>query len=105
VHTNNAADSLLLYAAALALLHIFLLSSIALVPGPTHVSNLDNLNPSKQIYTQLTGVMSKAFFPGSDPAVQALSIWGIFAGELQQLSYHTSWDGDLELPALQKDAY
>ncbi|WIA35149.1 hypothetical protein OEZ86_003625 [Tetradesmus obliquus] len=31
------------------------------------------------IYTQLTGVMSKVFFPGSDPAVQALSIWGIFA--------------------------
>jgi hypothetical protein len=34
-----------------------------------------------QIYTQLTSVMSKVFFPGSDPAVQALSIWGIFAGE------------------------
>jgi MHS family proline/betaine transporter-like MFS transporter len=32
-----------------------------------------------QIYTQLTSVMSKVFFPGNDPAVQALSIWGIFA--------------------------
>jgi hypothetical protein len=32
--------------------------------------------------TQLTSVMSKVFFPGSDPAVQALSIWGIFAGEV-----------------------
>jgi hypothetical protein len=53
----------------------------------THLQNLDFQNPVKQIYTQLTGVMSKVFFPGSDPAVQALSIWGIFAGELQQLSY------------------
>lgn len=34
-----------------------------------------------QIYTQLASVMSKVFFPGSNPAVQALSIWGIFAGE------------------------
>jgi hypothetical protein len=25
--------------------------------------------------------MSKVFFPGSNPAVQALSIWGIFAGQ------------------------
>lgn len=34
-----------------------------------------------QIYTQLTSVMSKVFFPPGNPAVQALSIWGIFAGE------------------------
>jgi hypothetical protein len=34
------------------------------------------------IYTQLTSVMSKVFFPASNPAVQALSIWGIFAGEI-----------------------
>eukprot|EP00775_Hariotina_reticulata_P003883 gene3883-4138_t len=31
------------------------------------------------IYTQLASVISKVFFPGSDPGVQALSVWGIFA--------------------------
>lgn len=38
------------------------------------------------IYTQLTSVMSKVFFPASNPAVQALSIWGIFAGETGRLT-------------------
>jgi hypothetical protein len=44
-----------------------------------------NNTTAAQIYTQLTSVMSKVFFPGSDPAVQALSIWGIFAGTFMNM--------------------
>lgn len=33
-----------------------------------------------QVYTQLSTTLSNVFFPGKDPAVKALSVWGIFAG-------------------------
>lgn len=33
-----------------------------------------------QIYTQLSKLLSKVFFPSNDPALQALSFWGVYAG-------------------------
>lgn len=32
-----------------------------------------------QIYTQLSKLLSKVFFPSDDPALQALSFWGVYA--------------------------
>jgi hypothetical protein len=34
-----------------------------------------------QIYSQLAKVLGKVFFPTGNAAVQAVSFWGLFAGE------------------------
>jgi hypothetical protein len=34
-----------------------------------------------QIYTQLSKTLGKVFFPSNNPALQALSFWGVFFSE------------------------
>jgi hypothetical protein len=43
-----------------------------------------------QIYTQLSKLLSKVFFPSHDPALQALSFWGVYAGVTPLSSPHST---------------
>lgn len=48
-------------------------SPSSLPPGSPGTACLANM----QVYTQMNKTLGKVFFPSKDPALQALSFWGV----------------------------